>query len=472
MGETNRDDQSILCGKCIDGYSESINTTKCVKCRREFDFRYLWLPILISFAVTAFIMFTSSDDIEDTCNSPKEYTNKIKRAFSENYFKLMLKTMILKNALYYEQGLAQVSAVFPFEILFTSFASMFNLSTTFAQGFAGDKPMCFINGLNAKQKILVDLLIPALIVIFISCIWIVSKFCIKKPISFKNKRFSFKKAFISTYLLVVGNIFDVLFRLMHCQSVGGDEYHFYFGYEKCYGKTWILAVLILFAIILTFIILIIKLYRMEETERMDPKNPYSTIAKKYKPNYFWWELILLSRRIMIAGFSVSVTNNELKFLFIGMMIVFLQLHDNYKPFAIHEANRLESVLLSFFILVPVAQSAYKLNWVFVNVFLSFCMILPVGIILFYSCSFIKHGASRYMHSTDIQNTDNVSDDGNELEKIMDDDEDTESDETKEIAMAFVKDANRWDYIDRNESISTSNDDKLRRCLSKDKSTAL
>ena len=37
----NRDYKSILCGKCKDGYSESMNTVNCTKCKRKYYFEYL-----------------------------------------------------------------------------------------------------------------------------------------------------------------------------------------------------------------------------------------------------------------------------------------------------------------------------------------------------------------------------------------------------------------------------------------------
>ena len=52
-------------------------------------------------------------------------------------------------------------------------------------------------------------------------------------------------------LLMVGNILTVLFKLLHCQTIGDKTYHFYFAFEACYGFTWIISM-----ILLTFIILL------------------------------------------------------------------------------------------------------------------------------------------------------------------------------------------------------------------------
>merc|ERR1712228_255355 len=67
---------------------------------------------------------------------------------------------------------------------------------------------------------------------------------------------------------------------------------------------------------------------------------------------------------------------------------------------------------------------------------------------------------------------------NKIHNVMDDEDESENDENKEIGMATVHDADRWDNIDRNQSVSTYDvaetpiEVELFRCLSKDKSTAL
>ena len=70
----------------------------------------------------------------------------------------MLKTMN-RNIMYYEQGLSQILSQGSYMILFSISTQIFDLSITNNYGSAtSDHGWCFINGLNAKQKLLFNLL--------------------------------------------------------------------------------------------------------------------------------------------------------------------------------------------------------------------------------------------------------------------------------------------------------------------------
>ena len=60
----------------------------------------------------------------------------------------------------------------------------------------------------------------------------------------------------------------------------------------------------------------------------------SAFVTKYKPNYFYWEYIIFVRRICIAMFSVSVSNNNYKIIFILIMFAFLFAQNRCEPFII------------------------------------------------------------------------------------------------------------------------------------------
>ena len=56
-----RDYQSKLCSLCKDGYSESMNTTQCIKCDRFIYFEFLIYPIIIALFWIGLIILTTSD---------------------------------------------------------------------------------------------------------------------------------------------------------------------------------------------------------------------------------------------------------------------------------------------------------------------------------------------------------------------------------------------------------------------------
>ena len=56
-----RDYESILCSKCIDGYSVSMNAAKCVQCSKYIYFEYLLYPLAISLFWVLYITLSTSD---------------------------------------------------------------------------------------------------------------------------------------------------------------------------------------------------------------------------------------------------------------------------------------------------------------------------------------------------------------------------------------------------------------------------
>lgn len=57
----------------------------------------------------------------------------------------------------------------------------------------------------------------------------------------KQRKINFQRTIVAVILLLVGNILSVLFKLLHCQSVGDKKYYLYFAYEQCFGRTWIIS---------------------------------------------------------------------------------------------------------------------------------------------------------------------------------------------------------------------------------------
>ena len=54
-------------------------------------------------------------------------------------------------------------------------------------------------------------------------------------------------------------------------------------------------------------------------------------------------------------FSAAVNNGFLKFVFIVIIIGFLWIHIEFEPFLVHDANKLEVILLRCIILVIILQ---------------------------------------------------------------------------------------------------------------------
>ena len=138
------------------------------------------------------IIVTTSDFIHHPKSSHKERNikrklNRICKCFkyigykiglilSKKYMILMLKTIWNRNIMYYER-LSQILSQGEYPLLFVISTQIFNLSFTnnYGQQSNYHHPWCFINGLNAKQKILINLLTPSIIIITIFILYLISK---------------------------------------------------------------------------------------------------------------------------------------------------------------------------------------------------------------------------------------------------------------------------------------------------------
>ena len=295
----------------------------------------------------------------------------------------MINIMTFKCCLYYQQAIAQVFISNPMTVTMRSFASIFDLSLEVNSGI-DDDPFCFIDGLTAKGKILLDLFVPIMILLFIGIISFLSRCCKKVSSPTKQRKINLSKTMISTYLMIMGKILDVLFRLLTCTNVGDDTIHFYFADEDCYEQTWIISLIILLIMVGGFVAVFTKLREVGANKRQDPSYYFHIITSRYKPQYYYWELIIFIRRIIIALFAVSEPNIGSKFIFIAMMIFFLYLQYSCNPFIIHQGNKMEFILLGCFIFLNVIQ--LPLNPAFdtekLNIIISILIIYPLILILY------------------------------------------------------------------------------------------
>ena len=171
--ESNADPSSLLCSKSINGYSKSLNSDKCVKCENGDNWVYLLIPILLSLCITLLLCMINTKRTEGQRRRKKDScleSNKLCQVLSTDYFSIVIQMMILKNIMYYLQGMSQILLSSPTQIPVIVFASIFDLSMFI--GARGNE-LCFIEGLTIKQKILWDLFMPAMLMVFIAMIYFI-----------------------------------------------------------------------------------------------------------------------------------------------------------------------------------------------------------------------------------------------------------------------------------------------------------
>ena len=128
------------------------------------------------------------------------------------------------------------------------------------------------------------------------------------------------------FIISIGNILAVCFKILICRNVGTQTVHYYFGSHNCYGTIWKLSFIgIILVIITNFVIIISKKYKFKwftnyrfgfsnnnninHRKTINLHNYYNNIIL-FKQNYELWELIILSRRITIALLTNLYTSSE------------------------------------------------------------------------------------------------------------------------------------------------------------------
>ena len=101
-----RDQTSSLCGKCIDGYSESLNGQKCVDCKEKSYYVYLLLPLGFALLTSVFLTAINTESTRKK-KTGKEFSNKISISLGSDHYRLMISIMMFKCILYYQQAIAQ-----------------------------------------------------------------------------------------------------------------------------------------------------------------------------------------------------------------------------------------------------------------------------------------------------------------------------------------------------------------------------
>eukprot|EP01084_Bolivina_argentea_P298276 513988_1 len=383
-----RDFKVELCGACLQGYSEAMNSPNCIICE-ESGHSHLWQvkPIILAILYTLYLVSCNPNRNEDKYKAikihgvdlmvrplSKEQSSDPKcyccflYSHNKEYFLMLCKTLVLRVILYYMQALGIVlwpSVLSPFMSYVYSITSLFNLETSLPN--TDYTQQCAIEGLTSKWKIILALLpwmiIFVLIMIIFPSHYIIKKCsenesnnCCSKNCSKRICSINYGQAILAFVVICVGQILAVCFKLINCQQVGEIKVHFYFGEEICF-ETWTMAVgiTIIIFIVIIFSIMLIMLWR-DSPEKRETKNyPLNQLCKYYKPECYFWEHLLFVRRFMISLYGILYTWNWFPIILIAMLLIFLGVHHKYQPFRIKETNVAEYVSLCCLIVVITIQ---------------------------------------------------------------------------------------------------------------------
>ena len=143
---------------------------------------------------------------------------------------------------------------------------------------ANGSGLCFLQNMNAKEEILCGFIV----IVFIAVILAIFACVIRKQ-SYKqycldthDRQFNIGAIAMKLFLLSIGKVLTVLFKLLPCQSIGSVvSVHFYFGYEECYGLVWWSSLFGVVFIMLIFIMFYIILrYFMNDQDRQNESSVF------------------------------------------------------------------------------------------------------------------------------------------------------------------------------------------------------
>eukprot|EP01084_Bolivina_argentea_P000382 726_1 len=409
----NRDPKVPLCGACNPGFSESMNSASCCKCdERGVYIEWLFYPLIVSLGTTIYILLSKS---QKTHKNEKNINNMeivnikteteqtlMKRVIKNERLLEMVKFMFSKVFIYFEQQLYHILLSGSIVINMSTFSAFFDLSSTQNTGGNASDCWCFVDGLTAKDKILCNLIGVSMTVGLV----IVSSFILNKY--FNHKRtISILKALYALLLLVISQMLSIIFKFLSCAPVGEKSYHFYFSSEECHGIYFYFALFSLICIILIFCALFFKLSRMDVMYRQTEDNPLNVFVKSYNISHWWWEFVILTRRIILI-FIVTVFKTNISLLILIFILgIFLILQNKYKPFIMDEVNEAEEILLLVLIFALSTHTTLATNvqsdeYTLAYILFTFFIIIPFILLVYYVWLSIKKIKNETLQNDSLQ----------------------------------------------------------------------
>ena len=382
----NRNQDSLLCSQCMDGFSELVGTNNCGECN-ENKLGWSLIPLFYTLLLALYFTLFSSNTVMTREQATEVMELNPRKTTIIDEVK-SIKITALNVLLYYYQAMSyillQSGLSFP---SLTTFLAFFNLSFNVINVNSEVGGICFIKDLKAHSKILLDLISPSLLLIYIMIFAVINVILSKLGKDCCGKPCNIKLALWSVLLMSLGPLIQVLFSFLACLTIGDDVLHFYFAYTKCYGLEWFASLIALISIVVIGLLLLIYLVLMNPEKRQSKDNTILKLVKPYNPKQYYWEFVLLSRRIMIAGL-IFLDNNRTqttKYTLCIVLLVYLLMQIYFKPFYFGSVNIMESLclLLLISLLILIGFFADPENNRFIEDCVIMFTILPIMIFCLY-----------------------------------------------------------------------------------------
>eukprot|EP01083_Nonionella_stella_P219227 785511_1 len=284
-----RNPNTPLCGSCMDGYSEVFGSTSCRQCTNN-----LWVLLIlfvVAFLIVLLLMLADRPPRITSTQKPTTTPSLNSQASSMDYFKLIakddLKSLLacyLRPMLYFFQGISFISLQTGFWFYLTPLMNMLSLDL-FAMQRNKESGVCFLDGLNSINKELWYLYFPGCMFISIGIIGLIAK-----ATKVQFRQISWQDCW-SIFIIFIGNVMTTILKLLACTEIGSVYVHFYAGYQECFDVVWFFALILFAVLIVLWMAVWFKLYRMDTTQRESRFSAFRTITKHYKPKFWYWETV-------------------------------------------------------------------------------------------------------------------------------------------------------------------------------------
>ena len=338
-----------LCGKCKQGLSETLGSIHCKVCS-DTEWWLIIAFMLLLTAVYLYLRFTASS--------------------SANSAPPAVQVVMTKCLTYFYQVVPLLLPSHSVHSTLQALLTVFSLTLS----DAGGKGVCVVPGLHAMQKLLLPLFAVAwlnvLAIGFVVAAWLKHFRSQDSGSSNINEQLPLTEvdgspeqpnkskpndllhvAQTSLWLVTLfeySTVSQVALKLVACRTLGDERLSYYAPVYKCYSsyKGWEYAAFLLVAAVCLFPVAAVFVTK---------QNKSSMLAQAFNNKFYWYEGVLMSRRLILIAISFSLpVSNQLRQGLIGCGCILITVaHIQFQPFRDARVNLCETILLTLLSVIAV-----------------------------------------------------------------------------------------------------------------------
>lgn len=302
-----------MCGSCEIGYSKSTDG-QCSKCPNQSSNALIMTGFLILIIAVAFVMITSTLKSAFSSKSLhsiyiKIFTNYLQIVFLTTELNLNWPTYVLKLFSVQRSAASASDQVYSIDCLFSDKTSENTADIYY-------------------YKVLLAVMLPAIVWLISLMVWVFISFYKEAYHYLKKELFT---TMIVLFFLIHPNIVKTIFSSFSCRIIKNSGYWLVSDLQiKCWTASHIRTLLtislpgvLLWGFGVPFMVLVIMIKRFRFLNKDTNKVIFGFIFNGYKQKKFFWEFVILYRKILIICVSVfmSTVSNTIQALTIVILLI-------------------------------------------------------------------------------------------------------------------------------------------------------